>query len=80
MRAAFIIRNGRDHGEKMVHNAACCGLAADGRRRRTPQTWEIGICQLEQHAALDEATQGFIDAVEQQLGQQVRINVRHASC
>ena len=42
-------------------------------------TYRIGICQLVQHAALEEATQGFTDAVKQQLGDQVELNVQNAS-
>lgn len=42
-------------------------------------SYRIGICQLVQHAALEEATQGFTDAVTQQLGQQVTLNVQNAS-
>lgn len=42
-------------------------------------TYQIGICQLEQHAALEEATKGFTDAVTQQLGDQVTFNVQNAS-
>ena len=40
---------------------------------------QIGVCQLVQHAALEEATQGFTDAVKQHLGQQVTLNVQNAS-
>ncbi|MCI5791707.1 MAG: ABC transporter substrate-binding protein [Lachnospiraceae bacterium] len=38
--------------------------AADG------QTYNIGICQLIQHPALDQATQGFKDAVTEGLGEE----------
>ena len=34
------------------------------------QTYTIGICQLVQHEALDAATQGFKDAVEEGLGKE----------
>lgn len=40
--------------------------------------YKIGICQLEQHAALKDATQGFTDAITQQLGTQVELNVKNA--
>ena len=33
------------------------------------QTYTIGICQLVQHPALDQATQGFKDALEETLGE-----------
>ena len=41
--------------------------------------YKIGVCQLEQHAALEEATRGFADAVTQQLGDTVTLDVQHAS-
>ena len=33
------------------------------------ETYTVGICQLVQHDALDAATQGFMDAIEEELGQ-----------
>ena len=41
--------------------------------------YRIGVCQLEQHAALEEATQGFTDAIKDKLGDQVALNVQNAS-
>lgn len=41
--------------------AASDTAAADG------QTYKVGICQLVQHVALDAATQGFKDALTEQL-------------
>lgn len=43
------------------------------------ETYRIGVCQLEQHAALEEATLGFTDAIAQQLGDRVTLNVQNAS-
>lgn len=37
--------------------------AADG------ETYTVGICQLVQHDALDAATQGFMDAITDALGE-----------
>jgi len=34
------------------------------------KTYNIGICQLVQHEALDAATQGFEDAVKEGLGEE----------
>ena len=40
----------------------------------------VGVCQLVQHAALDQATQGFIDALVAALGEEnVEIDVQNAS-
>lgn len=42
-------------------------------------TYNIGICQLVQHDAHDNATQGFIDALNKMLPGQVHFNVQNAS-
>ena len=39
----------------------------------------MGICQLVQHEALDAATQGFQDAIREQLGDSVSFDVQNAS-
>lgn len=41
--------------------------------------YRIGVCQLEQHAALKDATQGFLDAIAQTLGDQCEVTVQNAS-
>jgi len=43
------------------------------------KTYTVGICQLTQHAALDAATQGFMDAVTAALGDSVVFDVQNAS-
>lgn len=43
------------------------------------QLYTIGVIQLTQHTALDEATQGFIAAVEEALPGQVAFDVENAS-
>ena len=43
------------------------GASQDG------ETYTVGICQLVQHVALDAATEGFMDAIKEQLGEE---NVR----
>ena len=43
------------------------------------KTYNIGICQLVQHVALDAATQGFEDALKAELGDAVDIKVQNAS-
>lgn len=50
-----------------------CSSADDGK-------YVIGVCQLAVHDALDAATQGFIDAVKAELGEEnVRIEVQNAA-
>ncbi len=42
--------------------------------------YNVGVCQLVQHPALDAATQGFIDALNEELGEgAVSFNVQNAS-
>lgn len=43
------------------------------------QTFTVGVCQLVQHVALDAATQGFIDALNEALPGQVTIEEKNAS-
>ena len=53
--------------------AACSG---GGKK----DTYSVGICQLQQHAALDDATAGFIRALYDELGEEnVKINTQNAS-
>ena len=42
-------------------------------------TYDVGICQLVQHVALDAATQGFIDTLTAEFGEKVKINNQNAS-
>jgi len=42
-------------------------------------TYDVGICQLVQHVALDAATQGFIDTLTAEFGDKVKINNQNAS-
>ena len=41
--------------------------------------YTVGVCQLVQHDALDAATQGFIDALNEALPGQVEIVTKNAS-
>ena len=43
------------------------------------ETYNVGICQLVQHVALDAATQGFIDALNEALPGQVKFSNQNAS-
>ena len=46
--------------------------AADG------QTYTVAVCQLVEHPALDAATQGFMDAIQAELGDAVTFDVQNA--
>ena len=51
---------------------ACSGSQDSG-------TYKVGICQLMQHVALDDATQGFVDALKAELGEEnVDIDIQNA--
>ena len=42
------------------------------------QTYNVGICQLVEHPALDAATQGFQDAITEAMGDSVNFDVQNA--
>ncbi len=52
---------------------------ADADTSSDTATYLVGICQLVQHDALDAATQGFIDALNEQLPGQVEFDNQNAS-
>ena len=56
-------------------------LTGDTSETQEPaaETYKVGICQLVQHEALDAATQGFIDALNEKLPGQVEIDNQNAS-
>lgn len=57
----------------------CLGLASCSDNQSSGK-YVIGICQLTQHDALDAATQGFIDAVKQELGEEnVEFDMQNAA-
>lgn len=57
----------------MTASMAACGSGDDGK-------YEIGICQIQQHPALDAATNGFKDKLTDLLGEEnVEFDVQNAS-
>ena len=56
-----------------VGTCACVGKnnVKDGR-------YTIGICQIVEHEALEEANKGFKDALTEKLGDKVRFDVKNA--
>ena len=71
----------------MIFALAACGgsqaPAAEAPAAEAPaeeaQVFNVGICQLVQHSALDAATQGFKDALTEKLGDAVTFNEQNAS-
>lgn len=73
--------------KKFLAAAAAClmvaGLAACGNEPSTPsnpdeKVFQIGIVQLVEHPALDEATRGFKDFLTEKLGDKVQFSVQNA--
>ena len=73
--------------KKFLAAAAAClmvaGLAACGNEPSTPsnpdeKVFQIGIVQLVEHNALDEATRGFRDFLTEKLGDKVQFNEQNA--
>jgi len=72
----------------MVLSLVACGNSGSSSTPANSETaapapeatvYNVGICQLVQHVALDDATQGFIDALNAALPGQVDINTQNAS-
>ena len=57
----------------------CLGLTACGDKGGDDTAYTVGICQLAQHEALDAATQGFMDALNEALPGQVKFENKNAS-
>ena len=50
------------------------GVSVFAADKADDKTYNIGICQLVQHEALDAATQGFKDAITGELGDKVTLS------
>ena len=60
----------------MLLSLCACGNAA---KENSTGGYSVGIVQLMQHVALDQATQGFQDALTEKLGEKVSFDVQLAS-
>lgn len=65
--------------KKLVALSLCALMMLSGTAVLAEDTYEIGICQLLQHDALDAATQGFKDALTEKLGDAVTFDEQNAS-
>lgn len=54
------------------------GMASGVAAKAEEKAYTVGICQLVQHAALDAATQGFMDALTEKLGDSVKFDLQNA--
>jgi len=61
----------------MVFALAACG--GNNSAKKDDDTYTVGICQLVQHVALDAATQGFMDALNEALPGKVEFDNQNAS-
>ena len=58
----------------LVASVLCLSMAAIAE-----ENYIVGVCQLVQHPALDAATQGFQDALTEELGDAITFDVQNAS-
>ena len=62
----------------LVSMLAGCGNTAEAPADGAAKVYKVGVVQLMEHVALDQATQGFQDALKEKLGDQVDIEVQVA--
>ncbi len=72
--------------KKMINRFLCCALALSlpvlclsGCEEKKDDVYTVGICQLVQHEALDDATKGFKQALKDKLGDKVEFDEQNAS-
>ena len=69
-----------DTSKASASEASSSADASSAEGEEDGKVYHIGVCQLVQHEALDAATQGFIDAVTEGLGEDhVKVDVQNAS-
>ena len=59
-------------------STASSAASSAGSAAAAGQSYTVGICQLVEHEALDAATQGFQDALTEQLGDAVTFDMQNA--
>lgn len=62
----------------MALSMVACGSGSSESAESEGDSYKVGICQLVQHPALDAATQGFKDALTEELGDQVAFDEQNA--
>ena len=60
----------------MMCSITACGGGTD---TNAGAKYTVGVCQLMQHPALDKATEGFKEALEEKLGEDVSIDIQYAN-
>lgn len=61
------------------NNGASTNSASNDTASKGDKVYNIGLCQLVQHAALDKATEGFQDALTEKLGDNVKFDLQNAA-
>ncbi|MBQ1567257.1 MAG: ABC transporter substrate-binding protein [Erysipelotrichaceae bacterium] len=59
--------------------SACTNQEGGNETPAEGRKYSVGVVQLVQHAALDDATNGFVDELKKQLGDDVDIDVKNAA-
>ena len=72
MAAAMVLSLGACGNSESAQSSTEGGKAAEGK------VYNIGICQQLEHPALDEATKGFQDALNEKLGDNVKFDLQNA--
>ena len=64
----------------MTVSVCACQKSESGKNNNdsTDKTYNVGICQLVEHPALDAATKGFKDALTDKLGDKVKFDEKNA--
>lgn len=70
----------------MVLGMTACGNKEEGQPGSSGSTasgnkdakYHVGVCQLVQHEALDAATQGFVDTLKKEFGDDIDIDIQNA--
>ncbi len=64
----------------LVTSLVACGSKEKGETTdNASKKYQVGVCQLVQHPALDQATKGFEDALKDKLGDDVDIDEQNAA-
>ena len=63
----------------MLTSACFVFASCTGNNSNSGAKYTVGICQLVQHAALDQATKGFIDTLKAEFGDEIEIIEQNAN-
>lgn len=62
----------------MAVSVTACGKSGGTKTDKGDGTYTVGICQLVEHPALDAATKGFKEALQEKLGDKVKFEEKNA--